>query len=51
MSEYRNAAPAINYNHANGDSIKGAIKSDATKDNYLAVLEHQIEALEGNHSR
>ena len=51
MSESKNVAPAIPHGLANGDSIKASIKYDVSKDNYLSVLERQIEGLEVNHSR
>lgn len=51
MSESRNGGPGPAHTYMNGDSTKVGIKSDATRDNYLAVLERQIEVLQANHSR
>lgn len=51
MPEYRSAAAVGNHSLANGDTSKGPIRSDASKGNYLSVLERQIETLEANHSR
>lgn len=51
MLDSKNGGPPTAYTHINGDSSKVSIKSHPARDNYLAVLERQIEGLQANHSR